>query len=107
VVKAARGRELGVGLKQTAEDFGTSEASLSGWQMAVDVEAGVQPGITTEQAAELRELRRRHRLLERRRASLPVRGSSALPAAICRRSLLPFAAMNAQGLGPRFRRPGA
>lgn len=64
VVAVARGREPGVLLKQIAEDFGISEATLSNWLKAADVEDGRRPGRTADEAAELRELKRRNRLLE-------------------------------------------
>lgn len=51
-------------LKQIAEDFGISEATLTNWLKAADVEDGKRPGVTSDQAAELRELKRRNRLLE-------------------------------------------
>ncbi|MGO4258967.1 IS3 family transposase [Marmoricola sp. RAF53] len=64
VVNVARRREHGVTLKQIAEDFGISETCLSNWMRAADVEDGNKPGTTTSESAELRELRRRNRLLE-------------------------------------------
>ena len=64
VVAVARGREPGVTLKQIADDFGISEASLTNWLKAADVEAGKKPGVTSAEAAELRELKRRNKLLE-------------------------------------------
>jgi len=64
VVRVARNREPGTLLKQIAADFGISESCLAGWIKAAGVEAGVQPGLTPGQAAELRELKRRNRLLE-------------------------------------------
>ena len=51
-------------MKQVAEDFGISEASLTNWLKAADVEAGRKPGVTSADAAELRELKRRNKLLE-------------------------------------------
>jgi len=60
VVAVARGRDAGVTLKQIADDFGISEATLSNWLKAADVEAGVKPDV----AAELKALRRRTKLLE-------------------------------------------
>lgn len=51
-------------MKQIAEDFGISEATLTNWLKAADVEDGKRPGVTSDQAAELRELKRRNRLLE-------------------------------------------
>lgn len=37
---------------------------MSNWRKQADVEAGKKPDITREEAAEVRELRRRNRLLE-------------------------------------------
>lgn len=64
VVAVARGRDDGVTLRQVAEDFGISEATLSNWLKAADVEAGAKPGVTSDVAAELKALRRRTKLLE-------------------------------------------
>lgn len=51
-------------MARVAEDFGIHEMTLSKWLRVADVEDGVKPGVTGEQAAELRELKRRNRLLE-------------------------------------------
>jgi transposase len=64
VVRVARNREPGVHLKQIAADFGISESCLNGWLKSADVEDGTKPGHTSDQSAELRDLRRRNRLLE-------------------------------------------
>ncbi|GMA90535.1 transposase [Homoserinibacter gongjuensis] len=64
VVAVARGRESGVTLAQIAKDFGIAEATLTNWLRQADVEEGRRPGQTRDEAAELRELRRRNRLLE-------------------------------------------
>lgn len=64
VVAVARSRAEDVTLKQIAVDFGVSEASLTNWLKQADIEAGKRPGTTREEAAEVRELRRRNRLLE-------------------------------------------
>jgi len=64
VVAVARAREPGVLLKQIAEDFGISESTLSNWMKAADVEEGARPGVTQDAAEELRQLRRRAKLLE-------------------------------------------
>jgi transposase-like protein len=60
----ARNRKPGVHQKQIAAGFGLSESCLTGWLKAADVEDGTKPGVTTDQDAELRDLRRRNRLLE-------------------------------------------
>ena len=51
-------------LRQIAKDFGISEACLHRWLKLADTEDGVRPGITSSESAELRELRRRNKLLE-------------------------------------------
>ena len=64
VVTVARRREDGVTIKQIAADFGISAATLQNWLHQADVEDGNRPGQTVDEAAEVRELRRRNRLLE-------------------------------------------
>jgi len=51
-------------LEQIAKDFGVHQATLTSWMRKADVEDGVKPGMTQEQSAELRDLKRRDRLLE-------------------------------------------
>ena len=51
-------------LKQIAKDFGISEGSLTNWMKAADVEEGRRPGLTDADRAELREAKKRIRLLE-------------------------------------------
>ncbi|WP_372444633.1 IS3 family transposase [Crossiella equi] len=51
-------------LKHVARDFGISESCLANWLRAADVEDGARPGVTRQESAELRELRKRNRLLE-------------------------------------------
>jgi transposase len=88
VVQVARNREPGQTLEQIAADFGISASCLRAWLKAADVEDGAKPGLTAGQAAELRELRRRNRLLEQEnevlrraaaylsQANLPGKGST-------------------------------
>lgn len=64
VVAVARRREGGQTVKQIAADFGISESCLINWLKAADVEEGIKPGLTAAQNAELREAKRRIRLLE-------------------------------------------
>ncbi|MGY5883433.1 IS3 family transposase [Modestobacter lacusdianchii] len=64
VVNVARSREPGTHLKQIAADFGISESCLTNWLKAADVEDGVKPGTTAAENTELRDARRRIRLLE-------------------------------------------
>ena len=51
-------------LAQIAKDFGISESCLRNWLHRADVEDGHRPGQTSTESAELRELKRRNRLLE-------------------------------------------
>jgi transposase-like protein len=51
-------------LKQIAADFGIAESCLRNWMRAADVEHGNRPGVTASESAELRDARRRIRLLE-------------------------------------------
>ena len=62
VVAVARRGEAS--LRQVAKDSGISESCLANWLRAVDVEDGTRPGVTREESVELRELRKRNRLLE-------------------------------------------
>ena len=51
-------------LTQIAKDFGISEACLHRWLKLADIEDGVRPGVTKDEAVEVRELRKRNRVLE-------------------------------------------
>ncbi|WP_196776920.1 transposase, partial [Haloechinothrix halophila] len=62
VVAVARKREAP--MRQIAKDFGISESCLNRWLQQADVEDGVRPGATKEESAELRELKKRNRVLE-------------------------------------------
>jgi transposase len=62
VVAVARKREATY--VQIAKDFGISEATLHGWIKKADVEEGVRPGLTAADATELRESKKRIKLLE-------------------------------------------
>ena len=62
VVRVARKREATYA--QIAKDFGISEATLHAWIKKADIEDGVRPGMTSAEAAENRELRKRNRVLE-------------------------------------------
>lgn len=62
VVAVARKHEAP--LAQIAKDFGISEATLHNWLKKADIEDGIVPGVTEKEAAELREAKKRIRLLE-------------------------------------------
>jgi len=62
VVAVARKGEAS--LAQIAKDFGISESCVQRWVHLADVEDGARPGVTASESAELRELRKRNKLLE-------------------------------------------
>ena len=84
----ARSREDGVTLAQIAKDFGVHEMTLHKWIRQAAIDDGNRPGKTREDSTELRELRRRNRLLEQEnevlrraaaylsQANLPGKGST-------------------------------
>ena len=47
-----------------AKDFGVSESCLQRWLKLADIEDGTRPGVTKEDSEQLRELKKRNRLLE-------------------------------------------
>ena len=51
-------------LAQVAKDFGKSDSCLRNWLRRADIEDGHRPGQTAAESVELRELKRRNRLLE-------------------------------------------
>ena len=81
-------REPGVTIKQIAKDFGISETCLRNWLRKAEIDAGVRPGTTAAESGELRDLRKRNRLLEQEnevlrraaaylsQANLPGKGST-------------------------------
>lgn len=50
--------------KQIAQDFGISEASVYNWVKQADIDDGHKPGVTAVESVELRELRKRLRIVE-------------------------------------------
>ena len=62
VVAVARRGEAPIA--QLAKDFGISESCLRNWLHEADVEDGVRSGTTEADAKELRDAKRRIRLLE-------------------------------------------
>jgi transposase len=64
VVRVARNREPGVRIKDIAADFGISESCLTNWLTQADRDDGSRSGPSTEELADLREARKRIRLLE-------------------------------------------
>jgi transposase len=88
VVRVARNRDDGVTIEQIAADFGVHPMTLTKWMRQADVDEGTKPGKSTSDSGELRELRRRNRLLEQEnevlrraaaylsQANLPGKGST-------------------------------
>jgi transposase-like protein len=64
VVRVARNRGPDVGLEQIASDFGIHFTTLYSWMKRADVEDGKRTGSTANESTELREARKRIRLLE-------------------------------------------
>ena len=62
VVAVARKGEAPIA--KLAADFGISESCLRNWLRQADVEDGVRPGTTAAENAELKEAKRKIRLLE-------------------------------------------
>jgi transposase-like protein len=62
VVAVARNGEAPIA--RIAKDFGMSESCLRNWLHAADVEDGVKPGTSAAESVDLRDLKRRNRLLE-------------------------------------------
>ena len=62
VVAVARKGEAPIA--KLAADFGISESCLRNWMRQADVEDGVRPGTTAAENSELKEARRKIRLLE-------------------------------------------
>lgn len=88
VVRVARNREPGVTIEQIATDFGVYPMTLQKWMRRADIDEGAKLGQTRTESAELREARKRIRLLEQEnevlrraaaylsQANLPGKGST-------------------------------
>ncbi len=64
VVRVARNRDPGVTVEQIAKDFGVHPMTLFKWLRQAGIEDGAKPGVSRSESAELRELRRRNKVLE-------------------------------------------
>lgn len=65
VVRVALSREPEVTIGQIARNFGVHPITLQKWLHRVDIDEGAKPGQTRTDAVEIRELKKRNRLLER------------------------------------------
>lgn len=70
VVAVARRGEAPIA--QLAKDFGISESCLRNWLHQADIEDGARPGVTKVESEELREARKKIRLLEQENGSTAV-----------------------------------
>ncbi|AXK75102.1 IS3 family transposase [Mycolicibacterium neoaurum] len=64
VVRVARNRDDGVTIEQIATDFGVHPMTLHKWMRQADIDEGTKQGKSTGESTELREARRRIKLLE-------------------------------------------
>jgi transposase-like protein len=62
VVRVARSSDAPI--KQIAEDFGISDASLYNWLKQADIDDGKRDGLTSAEADEMTAMKKRVRLLE-------------------------------------------
>jgi transposase len=62
VVAVARRGDASIA--QVAKDFGIAESCVRNWLKRAEIEEGRRPGVTSSEAAELREAKRRVRVLE-------------------------------------------
>ncbi len=62
-------------LNQIAKDFGISEGCLHGWMKKLTSRTATRPGVSEKQSGEVRELKKRNRLLEQENEVL--RGAAA------------------------------
>jgi transposase len=63
-VRVARNRDAGVTIEQIAADFGVHPMTLWKWIRQADIDDGAKSGTSTNESSELREARRRIKLLE-------------------------------------------
>ncbi|GGU73920.1 transposase [Lentzea flava] len=88
VVRVARDREPGVTVEQIAKDFGVHPMTLFKWLRQAETDEGTKSGVSRSDSAELREARKRIKLLEQEnevlrrataylsQANLPGKGST-------------------------------
>lgn len=88
VIRVALARDRDVSLAQVAEDFGIHVGTLDKWLRQERIDNGEQEGVSRKESQELRQLRRRNRLLEQEnevlrraaaylsQANLPGKGTS-------------------------------
>lgn len=70
-MRIAQDRDADVTLAQIAKDFGIHVGTLDEWMRQARIEDGAEPGVAVSESAQLRELRKRNRLLEQENEVLP------------------------------------
>ncbi|MGU3652513.1 transposase [Mycolicibacterium sp. A43C] len=65
VVRVASNRDDGVTIAQIATDLGVHPMTLHKWMRQADIDEGTKPGKSAGEVAELRDARRRIKLLEK------------------------------------------
>ncbi|MFG1849197.1 transposase [Micromonospora carbonacea] len=86
VVRVARDRDPGVTVEQIAKDFGVHPMTLFKWMRQAEVDAGTRPGVSGSESAELREARKRIKLLEQENEARRWTATSVSNSAIRRRA---------------------
>jgi hypothetical protein len=71
VVRVARNCGPGVTIEQVAADFGVHAMTLWKWMRWADIDDGTKTGTNNQESAELREARRRIKLLKQENEVLP------------------------------------
>ncbi|SMX98965.1 transposase [Brevibacterium linens] len=75
VIRVVQTRDSKTTIGQIAKDFGVHEGTINKWLRQAEIDAGNKPGNTSDESAELREMRRRAAAYLSQ-ANLPSKGST-------------------------------